>query len=171
MIEESDLDLPKLMEKIKRTEDREKSRESELVELDDKRKLGIATLGSRKQHPRISAFRRSRLSCSWECDLFPCRSGRGGEAWFLGDLSAITAAYPQADTHVRSSYVNDSICGTWETLADAVFPGGAKVLSRKGWQEVGAEKLKWAEDSAPRMTIEDNRSPSFCFFGTRFGHC
>jgi predicted ATPase len=28
------------------------------VELDDKRKLGIATLGSLKQHPRISAFRR-----------------------------------------------------------------------------------------------------------------
>ena len=29
----------------------------EIVELDDKRKLGIATLGSLKQHPRISAFR------------------------------------------------------------------------------------------------------------------
>jgi predicted ATPase len=28
------------------------------VELDDKRKLGIATLGALKQHPRISAFRR-----------------------------------------------------------------------------------------------------------------
>jgi predicted ATPase len=28
------------------------------VELDDKRKLGIATLGSLKQHPRVSAFRR-----------------------------------------------------------------------------------------------------------------
>jgi predicted ATPase len=30
----------------------------EKVELDDKRKLGIATIGSLKQHPRISAFRR-----------------------------------------------------------------------------------------------------------------
>ena len=29
-----------------------------MVELEDKRKLGIATLGSLKQHPRISAFRR-----------------------------------------------------------------------------------------------------------------
>jgi len=34
------------------------SAETELVELDDRRKLGIATLGSLKQHPRISAFRR-----------------------------------------------------------------------------------------------------------------
>ena len=36
----------------------EESRETEIVELEDPRKLGIATLGSLKQHPRISAFRR-----------------------------------------------------------------------------------------------------------------
>lgn len=57
-IEEEALDLPGLMEKIKRAEDKEESRETEVVELDDKRKLGIAALGSLKQHPRISAFRR-----------------------------------------------------------------------------------------------------------------
>jgi hypothetical protein len=33
------------------------SAEKEFVELEDMRKLGIATLGSLKQHPRISAFR------------------------------------------------------------------------------------------------------------------
>ena len=33
------------------------SRETEVVELNDRRQLGIATLGSLKQHPRISAFR------------------------------------------------------------------------------------------------------------------
>ncbi|MDR0337347.1 MAG: AAA family ATPase, partial [Planctomycetaceae bacterium] len=37
---------------------KEEAKNSELVELDDNRKLGIATLGSLKQHPRISAFRR-----------------------------------------------------------------------------------------------------------------
>jgi predicted ATPase len=57
-IDEGQLDLPLLIETIKRTEDIEESRETEVVELDDKRKLGIATLGSLKQHPRISAFRR-----------------------------------------------------------------------------------------------------------------
>ena len=36
---------------------KEEDREIEYVELEDKRKLGIATLGSLKQHPRISAFR------------------------------------------------------------------------------------------------------------------
>ena len=36
----------------------EESSETEIVELEDQRKLGIATLGALKQHPRISDFRR-----------------------------------------------------------------------------------------------------------------
>lgn len=37
---------------------REESKETDYVELEDIRKLGISTLGSLKQHPRISAFRK-----------------------------------------------------------------------------------------------------------------
>lgn len=37
---------------------REESSEREIVELEDNRRLGIATLGALKQHPRISSFRR-----------------------------------------------------------------------------------------------------------------
>ena len=36
----------------------EEFRDAEIIELEDRRKLGIATLGALKQHPRISAFRR-----------------------------------------------------------------------------------------------------------------
>ena len=36
---------------------REESNETETVELEDNRKLGIATVGALKQHPRVSAFR------------------------------------------------------------------------------------------------------------------
>ena len=36
----------------------EESNETEIIELEDRRRLGIATLGALKQHPRISAFRR-----------------------------------------------------------------------------------------------------------------
>lgn len=39
-------------------EQQEESSEREYYELEDSRKLGIATLGSLKQHPRISAFRK-----------------------------------------------------------------------------------------------------------------
>ena len=48
------LDLFDLLESIKAKE----SGETEVIELDDPRKLGIATIGALKQHPRISAFRR-----------------------------------------------------------------------------------------------------------------
>ena len=52
--EPEDLDLFDVLESIKA----EESSETEIIELDDPRKLGIATLGALKQHPRISAFRR-----------------------------------------------------------------------------------------------------------------
>jgi len=55
--ESSDFDLLQLMEAIK-TDEKEESNETEVVELEDKRRLGIATLGSLKQHSRISAFRK-----------------------------------------------------------------------------------------------------------------
>ena len=96
-----------------------------------------------------------------------CIAIEEGEAWFLGDVRAVKSAYPAADDRVLASYVNDSICGTWETLADAVYPGGAKALSNKGWQTVGAEKSRWADDISPRMDPENNASPSFCFFRDR----
>lgn len=46
-----------LLTEITENLDGEESKETELIQLDDPRKLGIATLGSLKQHPRISAFR------------------------------------------------------------------------------------------------------------------
>jgi predicted ATPase len=53
-----DFDLFQLMESLRLGKSKEESRKTEVVELEDRRKLGIATLGSLKQHPRISAFRR-----------------------------------------------------------------------------------------------------------------
>jgi predicted ATPase len=55
--DKADFDLFKLIEEIESGTQTEESRETEVVELQDKRKLGIATLGALKQHPRISAFR------------------------------------------------------------------------------------------------------------------
>jgi len=51
-------DLLGFMEAIKTGKAKKEAKETEVVELEDRRKLGIATLGSLKQHPRISAFRR-----------------------------------------------------------------------------------------------------------------
>jgi len=56
--EKEQLDLIELIDAIEKGRDKEESRETEVVELEDIRKLGIATLGSLKQHPKISAFRK-----------------------------------------------------------------------------------------------------------------
>lgn len=50
--------LDDLLEDLKSEDAAEESKDTEIVELEDKRKLGIATLGALKQHPRISAFRK-----------------------------------------------------------------------------------------------------------------
>ena len=116
----------------------------------------------------LRAFRRELMSILNACDPKPqthfCIAIEEGEAWFLGDLDAVRAAYPRARSPVLEAYTNDSICGTWERLADAIYPGGAQKLSGGGWQAIGAEKAKWAETIAPRMNVLGNRSPSFRYF-------
>lgn len=56
--EKGDYEFLRLLELLKEGRDPEESKETEFVELEDIRKLGIATLGSLKQHPRISSFRK-----------------------------------------------------------------------------------------------------------------
>ena len=89
------------------------------------------------------------------------------EAWYLGDISAILCAYPRAKTTILTGYENDSICGTWELLADAICSGGHAALSKKGWQAVGKEKSVWAATISPHMNVDDNASPSFQFLRSR----
>lgn len=86
------------------------------------------------------------------------------EAWLLGDRIALVAAYPLARLSVLNGYDQDSICGTWELLADAIHHGGAERLKAGGWQTVGAAKSEWAEIISPHMNLEINTSPSFCYF-------
>jgi hypothetical protein len=93
-----------------------------------------------------------------------CFAIEEGEAWLLGDLRAVRLAYPKAKSDLLNSYINDSICGTWEKLADAIFPGGSQALSSLGWYAIGAEKSKWATNIAHRMNINGNHSPSFQYF-------
>jgi hypothetical protein len=100
-------------------------------------------------------------SCSQKPDTYFCLSIEEFEAWYLGDMDAIKSAYPYARQETLDRYDNDSICGTWELLADAIYKGGSGTLKKRGWQSVGAEKSKWAENISPCMNIDNNKSPSF----------
>lgn len=86
------------------------------------------------------------------------------EAWLLGDRQALTAAYPRAKVAVLERYQQDSVCGTWELLADAVYSGGSAAIRKAGWPLPGKIKHEWVERISPYMDVETNRSPSFCKF-------
>lgn len=86
------------------------------------------------------------------------------EAWLLGDRDAVAAAYPRAKKSVLDAYVQDSVCGAWELLADAVHPGGSGEIKKVGWPASGQAKRQWAERIGPLMKPTRNRSPSFRAF-------
>ena len=66
------------------------------------------------------------------------------EAWLLGDLDAVMTAYPQAKRKILRAYRQDSVCGTWELLADAIYPGGHAKLKQEGYAQIGKCKGEWA---------------------------
>jgi hypothetical protein len=85
------------------------------------------------------------------------------EAWYFGDRAALKTAYPNAEDHILDAYIQDAQCGTWEKLADAIYPGGSHALKKLGVQHLEQKRL-WARDIAPLMDINNNQSPSFrCF--------
>ncbi len=86
------------------------------------------------------------------------------EAWYFGDIQALKKAYPRARDNVISGYDQDSICGTWEKLADAVYPGGSSKLRTFGYPVVGATKCEWAEKISSHMVVDSNTSKSFQVF-------
>ncbi|NJM65964.1 MAG: DUF4276 family protein [Acaryochloris sp. RU_4_1] len=121
----------------------------------------------------LSAFRKDLLDCLDKCNPKPETyfyiAIEEGEAWYLGDLEAVKKAYPSAKSAILNSYENDSICGTWEKLADAIVVGGSVKLSKVVGQ-IGKEKANWAHAISPHMNVDKNSSQSFCYFRDKLRH-
>jgi hypothetical protein len=96
-----------------------------------------------------------------------CLSIEEGEAWLLGDVDAVTAAYPQVNRNQLTSYVPDSVCGTWEFMADLLEKGGAAALKNLGYPVIGQAKSRWVAAIGPFVDHTRNRSPSFGEFVTK----
>ena len=112
---------------------------------------------------------KNQLMAVWEsCENKPttrfCIAIEEGEAWLLGDFNAIKSAYPKAKDSVLRSYKNDSICGTWELLADAIYKGGIAALRKKNFPTIGMEKCEWSENISQYMDVNNNLSASFVYF-------
>ncbi|VAW48353.1 hypothetical protein MNBD_GAMMA02-997 [hydrothermal vent metagenome] len=116
----------------------------------------------------FNTFKSELLEVLNKCTYQPlakfCIAIEEGEAWLLGDVNAVKRAYPDSNNHQLSLYNNDSICNTWEYLADIVYKGGANKLKKEGWQKVGLQKSIWAKKIGEFMNVNSNKSPSFKYF-------
>jgi hypothetical protein len=81
-----------------------------------------------------------------------------GEAWLLGDQAAVLTAYPTANAAVLENYQQDSICGTWETLADAVHVGRAADLKKKVIRRPEGRNAS-GRTKSPRLSISKPTFP------------
>ena len=98
--------------------------------------------------------------------VFFCIAVEEMEAWLLGDNEALLTAYPMAKRQLLQKYVQDSIIGTWEYLADIVYKGGLQTLKRdaSSYYEIGLFKCECARSIGVLMDIRKNASPSFNYF-------
>ena len=85
------------------------------------------------------------------------------EAWILGDKKAIYEAYPDSNKEILDSYVQDSVCGTWEILCRAVSENAEELIDI-GYPAIGHYKALWTENISKYMQPQRNVSPSFNTF-------
>lgn len=98
--------------------------------------------------------------------VFFCIAIEEMEAWLLGDEDALKQAFPQAKLSLLHKYEQDSIIGTWEYLADVVYPGGVNKLKKAAasYYEIGEFKCACADRIGRLLNIRGNVSPSFNYF-------
>lgn len=82
------------------------------------------------------------------------------EAWLLGDRAALLRAYPRARKKVLDDYVQDSVCGTWELLADAVFAGAVPLSARQAGHCLASSSTSGWRRSARTSTSRTTPRPA-----------
>ncbi|MCU1795863.1 DUF4276 family protein [Pectobacterium polaris] len=83
------------------------------------------------------------------------------ESWYLGDRNALVQYNPRINITTLNSYVQDSICGTWELLMRADDPSLLKPKTPY-WKSL-QKKIYWSKRITPYMNFRNNNSPSFNF--------
>ena len=129
------LDLTKLIELITA----EESSATEIVELEDRRKLGIATLGALKQHPRISDFRRFI------------------EGWYLSYFTPDAArSLPMAGPQQHFNFHGDNL-GNVVQFMEREHPGRFKtILNRIADKIPGIDRIDTERTSDGRLLLRFN---------------
>jgi len=137
--EKSGIDLFKLIEEIQAILEKEESRETEIVELQDKRKLGIATLGALKQHPRISAFR--QFIEGWYLSYFTPNAAR-----------SLPLAGPQKHLNING----DNLGNVVQFMEREHPKRFQSILDRIAEKIPGIDKISTEESSDKRLLLRFN---------------
>lgn len=117
----------------------EESKETEVVELSDKRKLGIATLGSLKQHPRISVFRQFI------------------EGWYLSYFTPNSArSLPLAGPQKHLNILGDNIGNVVQFMEREHKDRFKKVLERIAKKIPGIDKIDTDKTADGRLLLRFN---------------
>ena len=133
--EDKEFDLDDLLKSLLE----EESRETEVVELADKRKLGIATLGSLKQHPRISAFRQFI------------------EGWYLSYFTPNSArSLPLAGPQKHLNILGDNIGNVVQFMEREHPARFQKVLDRIARKIPGIDKIDTEKTADGRLLLRFN---------------
>ncbi len=95
-------------------------------------------------------MKQHRMVGSWLC-----------ETELLSILVALLGVYPKAKADVLERYQQECVCGIWEVIADAIYPGGSAAIKKAPWPLSGQVKAEWAEKIGPLLDPDRNLSPSF----------
>lgn len=118
-------------------ENAEESADSEWVELEDIRKLGISTLGALKQHPRISMFRRFI------------------EGWYLSYFSPNSARYlPLAGPQKQLNFQGDNLSNVVQFMEREHREQFQKVLQQMANKIPGIQKISTDKTSDGRILLQ-----------------
>lgn len=135
----NEIDMLKLMNDISSSKEHEESKTTEIVELSDKRRLGITSLGALKQHPRISAFR--EFIESWYLSYFTPNAAR-----------SLPLAGPQR--HLNSSGDNlGNVVQYMEREHPKKFKG---ILDRIATKIPGIDKINTESSPDGRLLLQFN---------------
>lgn len=140
--EREQLDIDSWLRSIRRKKsggESEETASTDVVELDDYRKLGIATLGALKQHPRISAFR--RFLESWYLSYFTPDAAR-----------SLPLAGPQRHLNVHGDNIGN-VVQYMEREHKALFQN---VLNRIACKIPGIDKISWEKTPDSRLLLRFN---------------
>ena len=137
--DEEQITLAQLLAGIDLDENQSESSETELIELDDSRVLGIATLGSLKQHPRIAAFRRFI------------------ESWYLSYFTPDAArSLPLAGPQRHLSIHGDNLGNVVQFMEREHKDRFQRILDQIAKKIPGIQKIKTVKSPDGRLLLEFN---------------